>query len=180
MKIVAFTGMPLSGKSEAVKLAEDQSIPVIRMGDFVWEETKHQGFELNDKNVGTIANSMREKYGMDIWAKRTTEKIKKIKKTNLLVIDGVRNKEEIDFFKKELGNDFVVIAIIASDDMRRQRAFSRKRIDDSATKHSFEERDKRELHWGLGGVIASADIIVSNEKDMKSFQQHVQKILQQL
>ncbi|HIG99167.1 MAG TPA: AAA family ATPase, partial [Thermoplasmata archaeon] len=43
MKIIAFTGMPASGKSEAVQLAKDKGIPVIRMGDLVWEETQRQG-----------------------------------------------------------------------------------------------------------------------------------------
>jgi len=71
MKIIAFTGMPASGKSEAVQLAKDKGIPVIRMGDMVWEETKRQGKPLDDKNVGDVAHSMREKNGMDIWAKRT-------------------------------------------------------------------------------------------------------------
>ena len=43
MKIIAFAGMPFSGKSEAVRIAKDYKIPVIRMGDMIWEETKKQG-----------------------------------------------------------------------------------------------------------------------------------------
>ena len=66
MKIIVFAGMPSSGKSEAVNIAKERNIPVIRMGDMVWEETKKQGLEINDKNVGMIADNMRKKYGMDI------------------------------------------------------------------------------------------------------------------
>ena len=95
LKTIAFAGMPFSGKSEAVKIAKDLKIPVIRMGDMIWEETKKQGLELNDKNVGTIANNMRKNHGMNIWAKKTLEKIKSIKDTKLLFIDGIRNIEEI-------------------------------------------------------------------------------------
>ena len=61
MKILAFTGMPASGKSVAVEIAKEKNIPVIRMGDAVWFETKKQGLLLNDKNVGKVANDMREK-----------------------------------------------------------------------------------------------------------------------
>jgi dephospho-CoA kinase len=100
MKIIAFTGMPASGKSEAVVIAKDKGIPVIRMGDLVWEETQRQGKPLDDKNVGTVAEDMRKKHGMDIWARRTVEKISSLKQAPLLVIDGVRNMEEIDYFKK--------------------------------------------------------------------------------
>ena len=76
MKIIAFAGMPFSGKSEAVRIAKEKNIPVIRMGDMVWDEVKKRGLELNDKNVGTIANEMRQKHGKDIWAKKTIERVK--------------------------------------------------------------------------------------------------------
>ena len=161
--------MPFSGKSEAVMIAKELNIPVIRMGDMVWQETKNQGLELNDKNVGMVANDMRKTHGMDIWAKRTLEKIKSMKDANLLVIDGLRNIEEIETFEKELGKDFVVVAVQVSDELRYQRAMSRGREDDSQDLNLIKERDKRELSWGLGNVIASADIVVSNECSLEEF-----------
>ena len=165
--------MPFSGKSEAVQIAKDQNIPVIRMGDMVWQETKNQGLELNDKNVGMVANDMRKTHGMDIWAKRTLEKIKSMKDANLLVIDGLRNIEEIETFEKELGKDFVVVAVQVSDELRYQRAMNRGREDDAQDLDLIKERDKRELSWGLGNVIASADIVVSNEGNVEDFQQKI-------
>src|SRR5512136_332208 len=162
MKIIAFTGMPASGKSEAVQLAKDKGIPVIRMGDLVWEETRRQGKPLDDKNVGDVASSMRKKYGMDIWAKRTVEKIISLKKSSHLIIDGVRNMEEIEYFKKNLGLDFFVVAIDASDELRRKRAITRGRTDDSKNLKVLEERDKREIRWGVQKVIGNADIVIPN------------------
>jgi dephospho-CoA kinase len=180
MKIIAFTGMPASGKSEAVQLAKDKGIPVIRMGDMVWEETKRQAKPLDDKNVGEIANSMREKHGMDIWAKRTVEKIRSLKKSPLLVIDGVRNMEEIEYFKQELGMDFLVIAIDAPDELRRKRAISRGRTDDSKNLKDLEERDKREIRWGLQKVIADADIVIPNNGNIENFKKQVLTVLKKL
>jgi dephospho-CoA kinase len=180
MKIIAFTGMPASGKSEAVQLAKDKGIPVIRMGDLVWEETKRQGKPLDDKNVGSVATSMRKEYGMDIWAKRTVEKIHSLKKSLHLVIDGVRNMEEIEYFKKELGLDFFVIAIDAPDELRRKRAITRGRTDDSKDLKDLEERDKREIHWGLQKVIMDADIIIQNNGSLDQFQKQVLTVLNNL
>jgi dephospho-CoA kinase len=180
MKIIAFTGMPASGKSEAVQLVKDRGVPVVRMGDLVWEETRRQGKALDDKNVGTVATSMREKYGMDIWAKRTVEKIHSLKKSPLVVIDGVRTMEEIDFFKHTLGMDFLVIAIDAADEVRRKRALVRGRIDDSKDLKDLEERDKREIGWGLQKVIADADIVIPNNGSLKAFQKQVLTVVQQL
>ena len=180
MKIIAFTGMPASGKSEAVQLAKDKGIPIVRMGDLVWEETRRQGKPLDDKNVGDIASNMREKYGMDIWAKRTVEKIHSLKKSPHLVIDGVRNMEEIEYFKKELGLDFFVIAIDASDELRRKRAIARGRTDDSKNLKDLEERDKREIRWGLQKVIADADIVILNNGSLDQFKKKVLTVFNKL
>ena len=176
MKIVAFAGMPFSGKSEAVKIAKELNIPVIRMGDMVWKETKNQGLEINDSNVGKIANNMRKKHGMDIWAKRTLDHIKKLEKTELLVIDGIRNSEEVDFFKKNLGQDFILVAIDVSDKIRYKRAMSRGREDDSKDLKLIKERDKREKSWGLDKLIKSADIIIKNEGSLENLQKNIKDI----
>ena len=172
--------MPFSGKSEAVQIAKELNIPVVRMGDAVWDEVKNQGLELNDKNVGMIADKMRKDHGMDIWARRTLDKIKSLDKTDVVVIDGIRNVEEIDRFKKELGEDFVVIAIEASDESRYGRAQSRGRQDDSKDLEKVKERDKRELRWGLDVVIASADIVISNEGNIDDFRNKIRKTLNEI
>lgn len=180
MKILAFTGMPCSGKTEAVKIVKDMKIPVIRMGDMVWEETKKQGLELNDKNVGNVANKMRNIHGKDIWAKKTVDKIKTLDNKPILIIDGIRNMEEIDVFKKELRTDFVIIAIETTTETRRKRAYARGRKDDSKDIKDLEERDKRELGWGLGVVIASADIVISNEGNIVEFHNKIRDIFNKI
>jgi dephospho-CoA kinase len=176
MKILAFTGMPASGKSEAVTVVRQLRIPVIRMGDCVWEETEKQGLSLTDENVGFVANSMRELHGKDIWAQRTVKKISVLKQKKIIVIDGIRNPEEITYFKKILGDDFQVIAITAPDAVRRKRVASRKRSDDTISKKAMKERDKRELGWGLGEVIASADVVIENNASLDEFHKKIKSL----
>ena len=165
MKIIAFAGMPFSGKSEAVKIAQTLGITVIRMGDMVWAEVKKRGLKLKDENVGKIANDMRDKFGKDIWAKKTIGKLKKYKDVDFIVIDGIRNTEEIDTFKKHLGKYFFLIAIDVPDIVRHKRGLSREREDDSRDLEKIKDRDIRELRWGLGSVIKSADLVINNDGD---------------
>lgn len=180
MKIIAFTGLPCSGKSEAVKIVKNMGINVFRMGDMVLEEVKNQKLPLDDKHVGAIADQMRKKFGMDIWAKKTIDRISRYKKLKYIVIDGVRNIEEIETFKKKLGKDFVLIAIVASDKIRQERFLKRGREDDSKDVRDLKERDKRELNWGLGCVIALADIVIPNEKSLKDFKKEIEKIFDKM
>ena len=95
--------MPGSGKSEAVKLCSKRAV-VVRMGDRVWDEVKKRGLELNEKNVANIANNMREQFGMGIWAKRT---IPFIKDSEIIIIDGIRCKEEVKIFKEAFGKELI-------------------------------------------------------------------------
>lgn len=180
MKIIAFTGMPCSGKSEAVQIAKNMGINVFRMGDMVLKEVKNRGFLLDDIHIGAVANQMRKKFGKDIWAKKTLEKISKYKDLKYVVIDGIRNIEEIETFEKKLGNDFIVIAIVASDETRQKRFLTRGREDDGKDIQDLINRDKRELNWGLGSVIASADIVIPNQGSLKIFKDEIKKIFNKI
>ncbi len=178
--MIAFTGMPGSGKSEAVRIAKENGLPIVRMGDMVWDEVKSRGLPLDDAHVGRVAHDMRKQHGMDIWARRTLEYIQtNLKEESCLVIDGVRNGEEVAFFKQYLGDDFQVIAITASEDVRLKRILRRGRADDGSVE-SFKARDKREISWGLDRVIAGADRVISNEGSLEGFQKQIQSVFAQL
>ncbi len=177
MKAVAFTGLPGAGKTEAVKVAHEQGIKVISMGDEVREEVKKRGMEINDENLGKMAEEMRRKHGMDIWAKKCLKKIReKCSDEEVVVIDGIRNIEEVETFKKYIKN-FILVAIHASPHIRYRRLMERGREDDSIKMDDLKRRERREMSWGIGNVIAMADIIITNEGSMESFRKKVKKIL---
>ncbi|MCK4969201.1 MAG: AAA family ATPase, partial [Thermoplasmata archaeon] len=115
IKIVVFTGMPGSGKSEAVRLALERGLLVLRMGDAVWDEVRRQGLPLEAGQVGRVANEMRTSHGADIWARRTLESVDRM--VDVVIIDGVRSRAELDAFEEELGADFYLVLIDCPDDL---------------------------------------------------------------
>ncbi len=171
--IILLTGMPGSGKEEFIKVAEDMGIYVIRMGDVVRDFVRSLSLPLNDNNVGRIANSEREKNGMDIWARRTLERIG----TGNYIIDGVRNWEEVEFFKKYFGENMKIVAILSSPDTRFKRLLKRGRMDDPKSFEEFLKRDNREMGWGLAKVIANADFFIVNESSLEDFKESVRNLL---
>jgi dephospho-CoA kinase len=177
MKIIAFTGLPYSGKTEAVNITKKMNIDIIRMGDLVWDEVKKRGLELNDENVGFVANQMRKDYGNNIWAIKTIEKIKLYCKNELIVIDGIRNCEEVDILKKKLDKNFILIAIISLDDLRYKRGMKRGRKDDDDNINTIKNRDKREIKWGIKKVIKSADITVLNNGSLRELKKKINDII---
>jgi dephospho-CoA kinase len=160
IKIVAFAGMPGSGKTAAVKVAADRGVQVLRMGDAVWDEVKRQGLPLTAEEVGRVADEMRKSHGPEVWARRTLRKVNTDDK--LVVIDGIRSMAEMEVFKNALGDDFVLVHILCPPDERFRRITGRGREDDTVTEEEFSARDERELAWGLGEVLKEADVIISN------------------
>ncbi len=178
MKIIAFVGLPLSGKSTASKIAEEMGIPVVVMGDVVREEVEKRGLELTDENAGRVATELRQEEGMDAIAKRCIPKIKKkIEKKGVVVIDGIRGIAEVERFKREFGDDFILINIEAPIEIRFERAIKRKRKDDIKTIDELKRRDERELSWGMGEAMKIADITVENTGSIKDFEEKIRDLL---
>lgn len=173
MQTLGFTGMPWSGKTEAVSFADDKGFPVFRMGDFIWDEVKKRKLSMNASTVGSVASDMREKYGSTIWAERTVEAIEKVNDSSIVVIDGIRSISEVNYFRRHLSDSFRLVAIIASDKIRHQRAKKRGRADDSGDDKSIKRRDNREIKWGIKQVINESDIKISNESSLASFREKI-------
>lgn len=179
---VAFTGMPGAGKSLAVETARERDLPVVRMGDAILEEVESRDLDLNEDNVGKVASRMRERQGPGVWARRTLAMIDDLEEgaggeADPVVIDGVRTLDEVRVFREALGDDFTLVAIHASPGTRMARLLERGRQDDVADESEFRARDERELGWGIGQVIALADVMLVNEADPKRFQDEVREVL---
>ncbi|RLI71215.1 hypothetical protein DRO97_10075, partial [Archaeoglobales archaeon] len=181
MKIIAFIGFPLSGKSTATKVAKELEIPVIVMGDVVRDEVKKRGLGLSDEILGKIASELRQKEGMDTIAKRCIPLIKQAaREKGIVVVDGIRGIAEVEKFKKEFGDDFILIYIDAPLEIRHKRALERGRSDDIKTIEELKARDERELSWGMGEAIKIANFTIENTDDLKSFKEKIRDLLNQL
>ncbi|MFQ5918494.1 MAG: AAA family ATPase [Thermoplasmata archaeon] len=172
-RALCVTGMPGSGKEVFLEVARGRDLPVIRMGDVVREEAASQGLALTDADVGGLADRERATHGTDIWARRTLDRIQ----TDEVVIDGLRSLEELDAFAERFADELILVAVHASPATRYRRIAQRARPDDITSESDFRTRDRRELRWGLGGVIASADEVVVNEGALPEFRAQVAAIL---
>lgn len=180
--VYCLVGMPGSGKSEVARMCKIHGFVLARIGDRVWDEVKSRDLEITSENVGKVAGEMREKEGMDVWARRTTDYIgEEIGHTDgPILIDGVRNWEEIVHFRAVYGKDMTLVAVHSSPATRHRRLMRRGREDDSLDFDAIRARDKRELDWGIGRVIAMADHIIVNEGTIQDLERQCKDILDTL
>lgn len=163
--VLALCGMPGSGKGEIADIAGDLSIPILSMGDIVREMFASECPGRSESETGIFADEQRKTYGKDIWARRLIDRMNLIIRGDpkIAIIDGLRSRYESDLFREAWGDDFMVIAVHSSPKDRCERLLTRGRGDDPSAKSKFDERDRRELDWGLGEVISMADIMILND-----------------
>jgi dephospho-CoA kinase len=169
MLILLITGMPGSGKEEFLSVARNLDISFLRMGDLVRE---YHGLSGENVTVGEFASLERDRHGPGIWAERAIGRMS----GELFLIDGCRSFDEVREFRK-LSSSVRIIAIHSPPDQRYERLLKRQRADAPRNKEEFDARDRRELSWGLGEVIALADIMMNNSSSLKDFQSESKKTL---
>lgn len=156
--LICVTGMPGSGKSVVSKTLGKLAKRVVSMGDAVREEARIRGLPTDLKTMMELAQRLREEYGPAAVARLV---LRMIEDEGIYVIDGVRSLHEIDVFK-DFG-EVLIVAVHASPRTRFLRLSSRGRKDDPRSWEEFVARDMKELRFGIGDVIALADIMVVNE-----------------
>ncbi|MHA1454687.1 MAG: AAA family ATPase [Promethearchaeota archaeon] len=168
MKVLGFCGLPGSGKSTAIEAIAELGT-IIMMGDVIRNEARKNGVLPTDENLGSG--------GDEIVAEKCVELIKDSKKTPIF-IDGIRSMAEVRVFRKYW--EFPVIAIVADDQVRYQWISNRARMDDSRKKSDIEERDLREIGFGLKEVIKDADYTVNNNSSIADLQIKIKTLIMKL
>ena len=177
MKVIAVTGMPGAGKDVVSNtIIETKKIPMITMRSVVEKEIEEKGIPVNNKTLREYATKLREEYGYDIVARKCLPLIRK-QESDMIILNGIRGLSEVDFFRKELEKDFILIAVHASPKIRFERLKQRGLKWDMKTKEEFDWRDRKELGWGIGSAIALADYMIINEGSLDELKSKVKKLL---
>ncbi|NJE46820.1 flagellar hook-basal body complex protein FliE [Thermococcus sp. GR7] len=180
--IIIVTGMPGSGKSKIVKEFEKRGVPSVSMGDVVREETAKRGLELTKENVAKVSIRLRQELGQNAVAKLAVEKVRELlRKNKVVVIDGVRSLDEVGTFRSAFpSEEIIIVAVHTPPHMRFERLKARGRHDDPQSWEDFEERDWKELKFGIGNVIAMADYMIVNDCPKEEYERRVQELVEKI
>jgi len=180
--IIIVTGMPGSGKSKIVREFERRGIPSVSLGDIVREETAKRGLELTKENVAKVSIRLRQELGQNAVAKLAVERVRSLlEEHEVVVIDGVRSLDEVGTFRSAFpGERIVIVAVHTPPHLRFERLRARGRHDDPKTWEDFEERDWKELKFGIGNVIAMADYMVLNDCPKEEYKKRVESLVDRI
>lgn len=182
-QIIAITGAFGSGKSTAASFFMSHNFEKITLSSFLEEELKKRGIKtITRRLLQDLGNEWREQFGSGILAKKAIDYIN-AKQKEKVVIDGVRNIEEIKEFRKK-GN-FLLISVLADRKVRFKRLSKIKRRE-KLTWELFEQLDSKDLGINekatglqVAFCIALSDIFITNNKSEKDFKSDLSKILKE-
>ena len=174
-KVFGLVGPIASGKGTVVKILAEKGYQPYSLSDRIREEITSRGLEVNRQNLNIVSNDLRQNLGSDILAKRTVELIKK-DGLELVVVDSIRNPEEVKYIKENLGAK--IIGISAPQD-RRYEMFKARGNNSVGIESSeqFKELDDRETtgtnshSQRVADSLKMADIVVENDgtiEDLRS------------
>lgn len=179
--IIGITGMPYSGKSVFVSVAKGMGIPSFLMRSVVEEEMRKKGMPVDNVSLREYSTKIRMEFGRGVVAERCIPYLDGLlKEHKAVLLDSIRSPEEVEALRK-VYRDFVVVAINASPNARFSRLGKKRpghKSDEPRTVEELEWRDKKELSWGLGDVIAHADIILENEGSEQEFRKKAGELIE--
>lgn len=180
---LAVVGMCGAGKTEAVKYLQAQlGAPKVYFGDSTFDRMSAEGLELNYENERMTREKIRSELGMGAYATLAIPKIRKLLETNSIVIaESLYSWDEYKIMKAEFGDDFKVVAIVASTKTRFARISTRDSERPIKTIEEFWQRDQSEIEGtDKGGPIARADFFVYNEASLNDLKSSLDEIIKQL
>ena len=180
MTVIGIVGLPGSGKSEAASVATDLGVPVVTMGDVIRAECRERGLD-PAANHGAVAKALREENGPAAVAERSLPMIEANRAdSETVVVDGIRSDVEVETFREAFGEEFVLVEVTAPFATRAERLDLRGRDTSEADGgESLEDRDARELGFGMGEAMAMADHTIENTDTLEAFQAAVRTLLRE-
>ncbi|HEY9704301.1 MAG TPA: dephospho-CoA kinase [Allocoleopsis sp.] len=168
MKVIGLTGTIASGKSVVAQILKSKGFEVISLSSIIRDYLSEKDIVANRKSMQDAGNELRKEFGGQVLAERSIKKY--LGKTELLVIDGIRNIDEVDYLRKNC--NFTLIGVDAPIEIRWERVKKRNRDNDLLNYDKFLLDDARDRGFNeplngqqVGMCLVQADFLVINDEE---------------
>jgi len=175
-RLIGLTGTNGAGKGEAAAYFAAKGYACFSLSDVIRDELARRGEAVSRDNLIRTGNGLRERFGSDILARRTMDKVGA---GGRAVIDSIRNVSEIEYLRRQGG--FVLLAIDAPVAVRFARVAVRGRDESAADLEAFRRKEDQERRGGAAGqqldaCMAAADRLIINDGTIPEFHRKLEEI----
>lgn len=181
LKILAFVGLPGSGKSTAVQYFTEKGYPKVYFGGVIYEAMKEAGIERTADSERVFREEYRVKNGKDAVARKIVEQITHLADAgqHRIIADGLYSWTEYKTLKEAFPGELVLTAIVAPRHLRYHRLAHRP--ERSYTEQESYERDITQIeNLEQGGPIAISDHYIINDTSIERLHEQLDTLAREI
>ncbi len=178
-KIIALVGETGSGKDVFCRIVEEKfpSVLSLRFSEALTIALGLFFDEIRKEDQQWLANKLRDRFGEDVLMKAIAKKIETAEK-EIVIVNGMRIKEEFDFIKKIGGT---VVYITLDSKVRWERIKERgEKKDDNVSYEKFLEVDNGRTERQIKEIGKMADVVIENKESLDSLEEKVIELIRNL
>lgn len=179
MQIIGITGTSGAGKGTVVDyIINKLKFNYYSVGDYLIEEIKRRGLDVNRDSQREVANEIRASKG-PAFIVQELYKVAESKQKNA-IIESIRNPKEAEFIKQHGG---ILIAVTADQKTRFERIKKRQSEKDNVTFEEFQKQEEKEFQnndpnaQNLPKCIEMADIVITNNDSLEKLYEEIEKAI---
>ncbi len=178
-KIIGVVGETGSGKDTFCRIAEKNfsSVLPLRFSEALSNVLGIFFNEIKKEDQQWLASTLRDRFGEDILMKSVAKKIEKAEE-DIILVNGIRVKEELDFIKK-IGGTVVYITLDTRERWERIKERGEKK-DDDLPYEKFLEIDKGRTEVQIKELGSGADITLNNDITIEELEEKAVDIINNL
>lgn len=177
--VIGVVGPIASGKGELVRILEAKGFVRHSLSDRIREELTKRGLKVTRGNLQDMGDELRLRYGDDVLALRTLEKVYRGDKR--VIFESIRNPGEVIALKIFL--DAFILGVNASQEKRYEYILARGREGDPKTWQEFKAMDDREItrqresSQQVDRCLKMADKVIQNEGTLEDLRERIKEVL---
>lgn len=178
MVVIGITGTAGSGKGTVAQYLVDRyGFKHFSVRDFLIEEIKRRGMEINRDSMIEVANDLRNMYGAEYIVMELYRKAEK--EGCNCVIESIRTVGEVEALKKK--KNFLIWGIDAPLDIRYERITKRNNSSDMVNFEKFKKQEEKETssklktEQNITECMKMADVILKNTGSIEDLKRIIDK-----
>lgn len=166
-----------SGKGEAAKyLKEKYNAAVFRYSDFMRDILGVLFLEHSRENLQSVATGLRKTFGENIFGGAMLKKIES-SESNLIVIDGIRRRGDLDGLKILNNFNLVAINVLAEERYKRITLRSENSDDKTKTWEEFQKQLQAETEVEIIDIMKEAKFTIDNSGTVDDFHKKLDELV---
>ena len=175
--IIGVTGNYASGKDTVAEILQKMNFFHHSLSDILRQELKIRKKKITRDNLISVGNELRVTHGANVLAKRVLQNIKDGENH---VFTSIRNPSEVVELQKR--SDFLLVNVIASDNIRFRRILERNREEDPKTLKELRQKEAIENSSDpnsqqLQKVADMARITLANDSTVDKLHEKVERLV---